>query len=55
MSDRGPDLLRKPHKITDDSTFYDRLIPILFVVLAVITVVLIGIALGVVTGVIPWA
>ncbi len=55
MSDRGPNLRRKPHKITDDSTFYDRLIPILFVVLIVITVALIAFALGVVTGVIPWA
>lgn len=55
MPDRRPDQRYWPHKITEDSTLYDRIIPVLFVVLVVITVALIVFALGIVAGVIPWA
>lgn len=45
----------KAHRIPDRSWFYDRLIPILFVVLAVVTLLMILFAIGVLTHIISWS
>lgn len=37
-----------------DSVFYDKVIPVLFVILGIILVVVIGFSIGVLTGLIPW-
>ena len=42
------------HKMPDDSTFYDKVIPALFIGLTVIMTLLILFAIGVLTGLVPW-
>ena len=44
----------KPHKMPDRSLFFDKIVPIMFIVLSVITVLLIAFAIGVISGVIAW-
>jgi hypothetical protein len=45
----------KAHKMPQNSMFYDKVIPILFIVLGVVTVGLIVFALAVLTGIVRWA
>ena len=44
----------KTHKMPEQSVLYDRLVPVLFVVLGIITLALIVFSLGVLTGLIHW-
>lgn len=44
----------KSHKMPDHSVLFDRIIPILFVLLAVVMVLLLAFAAGVLLGVVPW-
>jgi hypothetical protein len=44
----------KAHKMPERSTFFDRVVPILFVVLGVVMLLLIVFALGVLSGAIQW-
>lgn len=44
----------KAHKMPERSTFFDRVVPILFVVLGVAMLLLIVFALGVLSGVVQW-
>lgn len=44
----------KAHKMPEQSVFYDKVLPALFIGLAVIMGVLILFAIGVLTGVVPW-
>ena len=44
----------KAHRMPDKSTLFNRLIPVLFVVLGIVMLALILFAIGVVTGVIHW-
>lgn len=44
----------KTHKMPERSVLYDRLVPVLFVVLGLITLALIVFSLGVLTGLIHW-
>jgi len=44
----------KTHKMPEQSVLYDRLVPILFVVLGLVTLALIVFSLGVLTGLIHW-
>jgi hypothetical protein len=45
----------KAHKMPDQSTLYDKIIPVMFVLLGLITLVLIGFSVGVLTGLIHWS
>jgi hypothetical protein len=45
----------KPHKMPENSVFYEKVLPVLFVGLAVVMVLLIAFAVGVLTGIVPWA
>jgi hypothetical protein len=42
------------HRIPEKSVIFNRLIPVLFIILGIATVLLILFALGVLTGVIRW-
>ena len=44
----------KAHKMPERSTFYDRVVPVLFVALGIVMLLLILFALGVLSGVIQW-
>ncbi len=44
----------KSHKISDKSLLFNRVIPILFVILAVVMGLLIVFAVGVLTGIVSW-
>lgn len=44
----------KAHKMPDQSVFYDKIMPIAFIVLAVTMALLILFAIGVLTGIVPW-
>ena len=44
----------KAHKMPERSTFYDRIVPVLFVALGIVMLLLIVFALGVLSGVIQW-
>lgn len=44
----------KAHKMPEQSVFFDRLVPIVMILLAVIMVGLIVFSLGVLTGLIRW-
>ena len=44
----------KVHKMPERSTFYDRIVPVLFVALGIVMLLLIVFALGVLSGVIQW-
>jgi hypothetical protein len=44
----------KTHKMPEQSVFYDKVLPALFIGLAVIMGVLILFAIGVLTGIVPW-
>ena len=44
----------KAHRIPEQSVFYGRVIPVVFVILAVVMVLLVLFAIGVLTGLITW-
>ncbi len=44
----------KNHKMPEDSVFFERIVPILFIMLAVVMIVLIVLAIGVLTGAVSW-
>jgi hypothetical protein len=44
----------KAHKMPENSLFYDKILPILFVCLGIMMALLVLFAVGVITGVIPW-
>lgn len=44
----------KPHKAPEDSAFFDKVLPIVFIALGVITVALMVFAIGVITGFVQW-
>ncbi|MCA9903513.1 MAG: hypothetical protein KC547_06630 [Anaerolineae bacterium] len=44
----------KAHRIPEQSVFYGRIIPIVFVLLGVVMLLLILFAIGVLTGLIAW-
>jgi hypothetical protein len=42
------------NRMPTDSTFYDKVVPVLLIFLAAITIILILIAIGVLVGIIPF-
>ncbi len=42
------------HRMPDNSVFFDRVVPVLFIILAVVMIVLIALAIGVLTGTVSW-
>jgi hypothetical protein len=44
----------KAHKMAENSVFFDRIVPVAFIVLLVIMALLILFALGIAFGVVPW-
>lgn len=44
----------KTHKMPSESTFYDKIMPALFILLGIITFVLVAFAIGVATGLVHW-
>lgn len=46
--------LKSSSRMPEDSVFYDKVLPALFVVLGVVMIVLIAFAVGVLAGIIPW-
>ncbi len=46
--------LKPSSRMPEDSVFYDKVLPVLFVILGVIMLVLIAFAVGVLAGIIPW-
>lgn len=44
----------KAHKMPEKSVFFDRVVPVLLVVLAIVMALMILFALGVLTGIVSW-
>lgn len=54
MADEAKRTGFKTHRMPDKSVLFNRLIPLLFVVLGLVTLALIVFAIGIVTGMIHW-